>query len=196
MRNARELIFRFMRSSVFPHEEFILKAAKSPDSEAVTKLLIDELDKIIDSEEIQLAHLRCLGITREERITEQKLDSPSPRKKGEHTAYHSCEECGFDCYLSFVVCDDHPKHTSCLSHAMSVCSSLTSFRVVMDWFSRVLLSLATSTTSISTQTTTSILFITVLTVSQGCSCPAEKKKLQVRVSLDELREIRNGLQAK
>jgi len=35
--------------------------------------------------------------------------------------YHTCRECGYDCYLSGIICNSHPGQVACLHHATQLC---------------------------------------------------------------------------
>lgn len=136
-RTAVEM-YRFKRSSVFPHAEFVISAAldlikeaeasedtASEDEDGSEKKteqiepynLADfrpriktELERIITSEREERQRLQKAGLTRIVPLTAKQLKEECKQ----------CDICGFDCYVSGVVCDCNNAISFCLSHAEGV----------------------------------------------------------------------------
>jgi len=100
--------YRYQRSPIFPYEEFVLKAAETPDTLEIAKILHEEVKTIIQSERMLQRNVHKEGIT--QYISLASVD------------YQPCYECGYDCYLSGVTCNNHPGRIMCLSHVKKVCS--------------------------------------------------------------------------
>jgi len=111
--------YRYQRSSVFPYEEFVLKAIQSPDSPPIRKQLASALKEIIKNEEKLRNKVVGLGI---EQIHVPYKATRARGKDRVGGGYQSCIDCGFDCYLSAVVCQSHPEHLVCLNHVSKMCA--------------------------------------------------------------------------
>jgi len=98
--------YRYQRSPIFPYEEFVLKAAKTPDTLEIAKILQDEVKAIIQSERTLQRNLHKVGITQYVTLS---------------CDYQPCSDCGYDCYLSGVACNNHPGSLACLSHVDKLC---------------------------------------------------------------------------
>jgi len=111
--------YRYQRSSVFPYEEFVLKAGQNPDSPLIQKMLFTELKKILASER------ECRKIVEEMGFLPVVVPTVKPTRsrggKDKGCGYQSCAECGFDCYLSSLVCTNHPDRVVCLLHRDRMC---------------------------------------------------------------------------
>lgn len=99
--------YRFQRSAVVPYEEFTLKAAENPDNLPCAEIIHAELVHVIAQEQRNLRKVLAAGIT-------QFVDLPE-------TECRSCEFCGYDCYLSGVVCPGHKVLIACADHIDDVC---------------------------------------------------------------------------
>jgi len=100
--------YRFNRSAVFPYEEFVLRAACKPDGLRVSVLLYQELDLIIKNEQKQQSKIYSQGITQFISMTEH--------------VYRSCSMCGYDCFVSGIICNTHPSAIGCLNHSLEFCN--------------------------------------------------------------------------
>jgi hypothetical protein len=136
-RTAVEM-YRFKRSSVFPHAEFVISAAldlikeaessgdtASEDEDGSEKKteqiepydladfrprIKSELERIINAERQDRQRLQKAGLTRIVPLTTKQLKEECKQ----------CDVCGFDCYVSGVVCDCNNAISFCLSHAEGV----------------------------------------------------------------------------
>ena len=134
-RTAVEM-YRFKRSAVFPHAEFVISAAldlikqvededntaseneteKKPEPIAPYDLadfiprIKTELARIINTEQEDRQRLQKAGIARIVPFTSKQLKEECKQ----------CDICGFDCYVSGVVCDCNNAISFCLSHAEGV----------------------------------------------------------------------------
>lgn len=130
--------YRFKRSSVFPHAEFVISAAldlikeveESDDtasededgSEKKTEQIAPydladfrprikfELERLLNKEREDRQRLQKVGLTRIVPLTTKQLKEECKQ----------CDVCGFDCYVSGVVCDCNNAISFCLSHAEGV----------------------------------------------------------------------------
>jgi len=84
-----------------------MKAAETPDSLEIAMILQEELKAIIQAERLLQRNVHKEGIT-------QYISLPS-------LEYQSCFDCGYDCYLSGVTCNNHPGRLVCLNHVKKVC---------------------------------------------------------------------------
>jgi histone demethylase JARID1 len=100
--------YRYSRSAVVPYEEIVLKAAAEPDSPEIAQLVRAELMNVIHQEQKGLTEVFASGIT-------QMVDFSSKN-------YEPCEHCGYDCFISGVVCTNHPNKIACLLHSKEACS--------------------------------------------------------------------------
>jgi histone demethylase JARID1 len=138
-RTAVEM-YRFKRSSVFPHAEFVISAAldlikeaessgdtASEDEDGSEKKteqiepydladfrprIKSELERIINAERQDRQRLQKAGLTRIVPLTTKQLKEECKQ----------CDVCGFDCYVSGVVCDCNNAISFCLSHAEGRCN--------------------------------------------------------------------------
>jgi len=99
--------YRFNRSAVFPYEEFVLRAAARPDSLNVGIQLYQELELIVQREQKLQYKIFSEGIN-------QFISMPG-------NVYRSCQHCGYDCFISGVLCNTHPTVVACLHHAAELC---------------------------------------------------------------------------
>jgi len=100
--------YRYNRSPIFPYEEFVLKAALTPDTIDIARILKEEVKAIIHKERVLQRNVNREGIT--QYITLRTSD------------YQPCNDCGYDCYLSGITCNQHPGPISCLHHAKRLCT--------------------------------------------------------------------------
>jgi len=100
--------YRYNRSPIFPYEEFVLKAAATPDTAEIGRILLEEVKNIIQNERVLQRNVHKEGIT--QYITLSTCD------------YQPCYDCGYDCYLSGVTCNNHPGQITCLLHATRQCA--------------------------------------------------------------------------
>lgn len=98
--------YRFLRRASFSYEEFVMKAAASPDNLSVAIMLKDQLKEIIKEEVQRQKQLYNLGI-------HQFIHDELP-------SYLSCSICGYDCFISCVACTHHLA-VACLTHAATLC---------------------------------------------------------------------------
>lgn len=106
--------YRYKRSPIFPYEEFVLKAATTPDTPEIGRILQEEVKDIIQQERLLQRTVNKEGIT--QFISLGTCD------------YQPCHDCGYDCYLSGITCNNHPGKISCLSHAKNLCDCPMSFK--------------------------------------------------------------------
>jgi len=110
--------YRFQRSAVFPFEEFVIKAAENPDSTEIAIMLQKELQEIIVTEEDQRKN-----VFEKHGIAEW---TPTPDQTNAHQLflqnYQPCRVCGYDCYISGIICLKHTGYIACLQHASELCN--------------------------------------------------------------------------
>eukprot|EP01126_Amoeba_proteus_P019333 TRINITY_DN1995_c0_g1_i22.p1 TRINITY_DN1995_c0_g1~~TRINITY_DN1995_c0_g1_i22.p1 ORF type:complete len:640 (+),score=101.97 TRINITY_DN1995_c0_g1_i22:270-2189(+) len=99
--------YRYLRSAVFPYEEIVVKACANPDNAGIASLLKQELVYIMKREARLLKNLLIKGVNQYIKIKE---------------TYKSCKSCGYDCFLSGIVCNNHPGEIVCLEDMPNLCS--------------------------------------------------------------------------
>jgi histone demethylase JARID1 len=99
--------YRFHRVAAFPYEEFVLQAARNPDSDSISKMLQNEIKDIISKEEQNHSKINQEGITKYISL--------------HNVPYKPCTVCGYDCFISGIVCNVHLGQVACLEHMSMLC---------------------------------------------------------------------------
>jgi len=110
--------YRYQRVAAFPYEEFVLQAARTPDSNVIAKVLQNEIKSIIQTEQqLQWNLIKEAGISRYLIV--------------QNTPYRPCHVCGYDCYISGITCYVHPNKVTCLHHIASLCECTVDHKVLL-----------------------------------------------------------------
>jgi len=99
--------YRFQRVAAFPYEEFVLQAAKNPDTETIARMLLHQINNIIHKEKQNQLKIYKEGIR--QYICLQDIP------------YKPCTACGYDCFISGIVCNSHLGQVACLEHLKMLC---------------------------------------------------------------------------